>query len=165
MKSKSVASCVSHIVKMEDIHEHLPTPDDIRTILYVLEEGQLVRVGPELYPRILCLLPDCHLNRRNLQSQDNQDDKRPAHTLPESQGGGGDTTSTSGTHLTLLSFPLSLSSTLSFSSLSHSLSHLFHVLFFSLVSNIKNSIDRKCKASSSGALSPRAVWSTTNGES
>lgn len=91
---------------MAEIHQHLPTPDDIRTILYVSEEGRLIRVGPELYPRVLCLLPDCHLNRRNHQSQEGEAAATPAAALPESQDGRGDTTSITGMRIFVLSFLL-----------------------------------------------------------
>jgi hypothetical protein len=98
--SKSVVYRVSRIVKMAEIHEHLLTPNDIRTISYVSEDGQLIRVRPELYPCTHCLFPDRHLNSSSFLSQDSWGAVCPAVNLSESQGGRGDTTSPTGMRLT-----------------------------------------------------------------
>jgi hypothetical protein len=79
-----------------DLHEHFPTPDDVRAITVVSEEGRIVYVGPEQYPAVVCLLPDCPLNRRLQRGEGAQDPNNPADET-DAPGGDGKSTSNPGT--------------------------------------------------------------------
>lgn len=64
---------------MEHLHEHLPTPHDLRTTIYVSQDGDIVRADPKLFPNALCLLPNCDLNRATSQAQDGGDSSMGGH--------------------------------------------------------------------------------------
>lgn len=147
---------------MLELHDHLPTPDDIRTIVYVSEDGRLMRVNPEQYPRVLCLLPECRLNSRNVQSQEGDGSSsadRPAGALPVSPPRAGDRQpgSASGTHVMFIKF-LSLLIVLPLPLPPAPEIHLTS-------SPSQSSLSAIWKAALPSALSPRAAWYTTSGES